>query len=412
MTAGERLTRLQARRVALGAQGLTRSRPAGAVTGRHLRSTLRRLGFFQIDSVNVLQRAHLMPLYSRRGPYDLEIFHRAGGRAPRAMFEYWAHVATFVDVDLWPAMAHRMQDAGRMWGGPRRVAQERPDLVAAVLDLVTDTGPVTARDVDAVLGGSERDRSHWGWNWSDVKSALEYLFFTGAVTSARRNAQFEREYDLPERVIPADVLARPALPADDAHRVLVEHAARAHGVGTEPCLRDYFRTKPAPTQRAVAELVDAEVLVPVQVEGWDRPAYLHRDAARPRSVGARTLLSPFDPVVFERTRTEQLFGFRYRIEIYVPQPRREYGYYVLPFLLGDALVARVDLKADRLGGRLVVHGAWAEPSAPARTAQELAAELWTLAGWLGLEDVVVGERGDLAPALARALGGPRSGATP
>ncbi len=399
-----RLTRLQARRIALGAQGFTRSRPAGPVTGTHLRRTLRRLGFFQIDSVNVLQRAHLVPLYSRMGPYDLDVFHRAAGRAPRAMFEYWAHVATFVDVDLWPAMQHRMSERREMWGGPRRVAEEHPHLVDAVRQVVHDAGPLTAREVDRLVGVTEeRDRSHWGWNWSLTKQALEYLFFVGEVTAARRNAQFERLYDVPERVIPAGVLARPALSTGEAHRVLVEHAARAHGVGTEPCLRDYFRTAPGPTQRAVAELVEDGVLVPADVVGWDRPAYLHRDAATPRAVTARALLSPFDPLVFERTRTEQLFGFRYRIEIYVPEHRREFGYYVLPFLLGDALVARVDLKADRAAGVLRVRGAWAESGAPEHTAAELAAELRLMAGWLGLEKVDVTDRGDLAPPLRAAL---------
>lgn len=374
------------------------------VNGAHLRRTLRRLGFFQIDSVNVLQRAHLMPLYSRMGPYDLDVFHRAAGRAPRAMFEYWAHVATFVDVDLWPAMAHRMDERREIWGGPRQVAEQHPDLVRAVLEVVESAGPLSARDVDALVGTpGERDRSHWGWNWSLTKQALEYLFFVGVVTSARRNAQFERLYDVPARVIPAAVLARPALSAPDAHRVLVEHAARAHGIGTEPCLRDYFRTAPAPTQQAVAELVEEGVLVPAQVAGWDRPAYLHRDTARPRAVSARTLLSPFDPLVFERTRTEQLFGFRYRIEIYVPEAKREFGYYVLPFLLGDALVARVDLKADRPAGLLRVRGAWQEPDAPAHTAGELAEELQTMAVWLGLDDVVVEPRGTLAADLGAAL---------
>lgn len=400
-----RLTPLQARRVALAAQGFTRPRPSGPVTGAHLRRTLRRLGFFQIDSVNVLQRAHLMPLYSRMGPYDLDVFHRAAGRAPRAMFEYWAHVATFVDVDLWPALQHRMIERHGMWGGPRQVAQEHPDLVAAVREVVRSAGPMSAREVDAAVGlAGERDRTHWGWNWSLTKQALEYLFFVGEVTSARRNAQFERMYDVPERVIPAAVLARPALGSDEAHRVLVEHAARAHGIGTEPCLRDYFRTAPMPTQRAVAELVEDGVLVPAQVAGWDRPAYLHREAARPRRVAARALLSPFDPLVFERTRTEQLFGFRYRIEIYVPQERREFGYYVLPFLLGDDLVARVDLKADRAAGVLRVKGAWAEPGAPPHTAAELAAELRTMADWLGLDDVAVEPRGSLAGPLGAAFG--------
>lgn len=395
----ERLSTLQARRVALAAQGFTRPRPE-VVGRRHLVTTLRRLGFFQIDSVNVLQRAHHLPLYSRAGPYDLDVFHRAAGRAPRAMFEYWAHVATFVDVDLWPAMQHRMASRRGLWGGPERVAEEQPDLVDAVLEHVAAHGPLTARQVDAAVGEeAERDRSHWGWNWSATKNALEYLFHTGQLTSARRTAQFEREYDLPERVIPAAVLARPALDEAEAHRVMVEHAARAHGVATAPCLRDYFRSAPDPTRAAIEDLTDAGVLVPVRVQGWERQAWLHHDAAQPRTVRARTLLSPFDPVVFERERTERLFGFRYRIEIYVPEARREFGYYVLPFLLGDALVARVDLKADRTRGALVVHGAWSQPGAPDDTAAELAQELHTMAGWLGLGSVEIGRRGDLVEAL-------------
>lgn len=395
----ERLTTLQARRIALAAQGFTRPRP-DAVERRHLVSTLRRLGFFQIDSVNVLQRAHYLPLYSRVGPYDLEVFHRAAGRAPRAMFEYWAHVATFVDVDLWPAMQHRMASRRGLWGGPERVAQEQPDLVDAVLEHVAAHGPRTARQVDAAVGEEvDRDRSHWGWNWSATKNALEYLFHTGQLTSARRTAQFERQYDLPERVIPAAVLARPALDEAEAHRVMVEHAARAHGVATAPCLRDYFRSAPEPTRAAIEDLADAGVLLPVQVRGWDRPAWVHHEAVRPRVVRARALLSPFDPVVFERERTERLFGFRYRIEIYVPEAQREFGYYVLPFLLGDDLVARVDLKADRSRGTLVVHGAWAEVGAPGDTAAELAEELRTMAGWLGLDAIEVGHRGDLVETL-------------
>lgn len=398
-----RMTRLQARRVALAAQGFTRARPA-SVERRHLVSTIKRTGFFQIDSVNVLQRAHHMPLYSRRGPYDLDMFARTAGRAPRAMFEYWAHEAAYVDVDLWPAMAHRMADRRGLWGGPSRVARDHPELVVRVLDEVAARGPITAKALDVVIESAPQGREHWGWNWSLTKSALEYLFYVGQVTSARRTSSFEREYDLPERVLPADVLARPALSSDEAARVLVEHAARAHGVATLPCLKDYFRMKPAPTRQAVSELVGEGMLVPVDIDGWNRPAFLHRDAVVPRTVRARTLLSPFDPVVFERTRASALFDFEYRIEIYVPEAQRRYGYYVLPFLLGDQLVARVDLKADRAASILRVPGAWAEPHAPANTASELAAELLTLARWLGLTDVAVGPRGDLAPAVRTALG--------
>jgi len=395
------LTVLQARRIALAAQGFTRARPE-TVAARHVARTVARLGFFQIDSVNVVARAHYMPLYSRLGPYDRELLHRASGRAPRKLFEYWAHEAAFVDVDLWPALRFRMDDASGMWGGPRRIAQEKPELVARVLHEVRSRGPLSAREIEHDV---PRERGHWGWNWSEAKMALEHLFYTGAVTAARRNAAFERVYDVPERVIPSAILARPPLSSDEAHLRLVEHAARAHGIGTEQCLRDYFRLEVAPTRAAVASLVADGVLEPTTVAGWARPAYRHRDAVLPRRVDARALLSPFDPLVFERTRTERLFGFRYRIEIYVRAEKRVHGYYVLPFLLGDRLVARVDLKADRQASTLVVHSAWAEPHAPAHTAEELAAELTDMARWLGLDIVAPPTAGDLAGELTSALAG-------
>ena len=396
-----RLSPLQARRIALAAQGFTRARPA-SVTSRHLNATIARLGFFQIDSVNVLQRAQYLPLYSRMGPYDPELIHRAAGRAPRRLFEYWAHEAALVDVRFWPALRFRMEDPVGLWGGPRRLAEEKPELVARVLDDVRTSGPLTARDIEHDV---ERTRDQWGWNWSEAKQALEYLFYTGQVTAARRNSQFERVYDVPERVLPPDVLAQPPLDPEQAHLELVRHAARALGVGTVQCFRDYFRLKPEPTQRAVATLLETGEVEPAEIVGWKRPAYLHADAVRPRSVRARALLSPFDPLIFERTRTERLFGFRYRIEIYVPAEKRVHGYYVLPFLLGDRLVARVDLKADRPGGVLLVQAAHAEPKAPVETAEELAGELVQLAGWLGLDQVRVAGGGDLSPALSDALRG-------
>ncbi len=392
---------LQARRIALAAQGFTRPRPTGPVTSRHLNAVIARLGFFQIDSVNVLQRAHYLPMYSRMGPYDVDLLHRAAGRPPRRLFEYWAHEAAFVDVNLRPAFQFRMDSGARMWGSMARIAEEQPDLVAWVLDEVRANGPLTAREIEH---DSTRSTDHWGWNWSEVKIALEYLFFKGEVTAARRNAQFERVYDVPERVLPPQVLALPALGPDEAHLQLVRHAATALGIGTAQCLRDYFRLAPEPTARAIATLVDDGELLPATITGWKRPAYLHAEASRPRSVRARALLSPFDPLVFERTRTEVLFDFRYRIEIYVPAEKRVHGYYVLPFLLGDRLVARVDLKADRKAGVLRVHSAWAEPDAPAETAAELAAELTLMAGWLGLESVSAARRGDLAAQLSTALG--------
>ncbi len=396
------LTTTQARRIALGAQGFTRPRPGldGEVASRHVNRVIERLGFFQIDSVNVLARAHYMPLFSRLGPYDRELLHRAASRRPRRLFEYWAHEAALVDVKLWQAFQFRMDSGARMWGNMARIIQDKPEFVAWVLDEVREKGPLTAREVEH---DAPRDQDNWGWNWSEVKMALEYLFYKGHVTAARRNSAFERVYDLPERVIPQSQLDAQPLDPAEAHRVLVSHAARALGVGTAQCLRDYFRMAPEPTKAAIDELVESGELVPATIAGWKRPAYLHRDAVRPRKVAARALLSPFDPLVFERTRTEQLFDFRYRIEIYVPEHKRIHGYYVLPFLLGDRLVARVDLKADRQSSALLVHGAWAESHAPAETADELAAELRLMAGWLGLETVTPPAKGDLAGELTASL---------
>lgn len=262
---------------------------------------------------------------------------------------------------------------------------------------MTERGASTARDLD---DGLPRQKEHWGWNWSLTRRMLDYLYTVGDLAIAGRNGQFEIKYDLPERVLPAEVIAAPALSETAAQVELIRRAARSHGVATVQDLRDYYRVpRLADARQAVATLVDAGELEAVEVEGWSRPAYLHRDARRPRRIRARALLSPFDPVVWERRRAEDLFGFRYRIEIYVPRPQRQYGYYVLPFLLGDRLVARVDLKADRRAGVLLVQAAYAEESAPAETASELAAELQQLAAWLGLDDVAVAPRGDLAPEL-------------
>jgi uncharacterized protein YcaQ len=392
-----RLTPLQARRIALAAQGFGRARPAASIAARHVSAVIDRLGLFQIDSVNVLQRAHYLPLFSRLGSYDVELLHRAAGRAPRRLFEYWAHEAALVDVRLWPALQWRMADASGMWGGVQSLADEKPEVVARVLDEVRTRGPLTARDIEQDVVNT-RDR--WGWNWSEAKRALEFLFYTGQVTAARRNGAFERLYDVPERVLPPDIIAAPVPDVQAAHVDLVRHAARALGVGTAQCLRDYFRLAPGPTATAVDELTATGELLPVTIDGWRRPAFLHAEGPKPKRIERRALLSPFDPLIFERTRTEQLFGFRYRIEIYVPAAKRVHGYYVLPFLLGDNLVARVDLKADRSAGILRVLSAWAEPDAPAATAAELAAELAEMAEWLGLSAVQVEPRGDLAGALA------------
>jgi uncharacterized protein YcaQ len=404
----DQLTQLQARRIALAAQGFT-DRAHATPSLKTLDRTVARTGVLQVDSVNVLQRAHYMPLYSRMGPYDVDLLRRATTSTPRrerTLVEYWAHVQALMPVELWPLMRHRMEhyraERGK-WG-----FTADPTLEPRVRDAVRDRGPVTARDLEEDLSTGPRSRENWGWNWSEARKVLDYLYLVGDVAIAGRNNQFEVVYDLPERVLPAAVLDAPTPTAQEAVTELVRRAARSHGVASLACLADYYRLRlqPAPgaasAKVAVEELVEAGELVPVTVRGWKRQAYLHRDARLPRRVSARTLLSPFDPVVWERARAEALFDFFYRIEIYVPPEKRLHGYYVLPFLLGDRLVARVDLKADRATRRLLVPGAFAEAAAPPETADELAAELRRLAGWLGLDDVVVGHRGDLAPALAAA----------
>ncbi|WP_310529390.1 DNA glycosylase AlkZ-like family protein [Nocardioides sp.] len=392
------LSHLQARRIALAAQGFT-DRAHATPTLATLQRTLARTGVLQVDSVNVLQRAHYMPLYSRMGAYDQDLIRKASARAPRRMVEYWAHVQAFMPVDLWPVMRHRMDryrgERGK-WG-----FGADPGLEPRILAAVRDRGPVTARGLDEEFSGP-RLKDNWGWNWSDARRVLDYLFLAGDVAIAGRTSQFEVLYDLPERVLPADVLALPTPTRAEADLDLVRRAARSHGVGTVRCLADYYRMSMADTVVAIETLVEAGELSAVRVQGWDKPAFLHQEAKLPRRIGARTLLSPFDPVVWERDRAEALFDFRYRIEIYVPPGKRIHGYYVLPFLLGDALVARVDLKADRATGRLLVKAAYAEAGAPAETAEELAAELIRLAGWLQLTSIVVEPHGDLAPALAAA----------
>ena len=394
-----------ARRIALAAQGFADPRPDGRVDVRHLRRVVDRVGLLQIDSVNVFSRSHYLPVFARLGPYPRDLLdeltaYTARPRRPE-MFEYWAHAASLVPLRYHPLLRWRMERAHLdPWQSIRRIAAENPTLVADVEQLVVEQGPIVAGDT-----GIPRPPPRPGhmWNWHDGKTALEHLFWTGRITTARR-VNFERFYDLTERVLPADIRALPTPSERDAKRELVRISARALGVATEPDLRDYFRLPSADTKSAIADLVETGELVPAQVGGWSLPAWMWHDARRPRVVAARALLSPFDSLVWFRDRTERLFDFHYRIEIYVPEPQRRFGYYVLPFLLGETLVGRVDLKSDRQAKVLRVQSAWVEPGHdPRYVATELAAELALVARWQGLDAVDVRPRGDLAPTLAALL---------
>lgn len=400
MSKPQDLSRAQARRIALAAQGFL-DKPHDPPTMRTLARTVERTGVLQVDSVNVLARAHQMPLYSRMGAYDTDLLERAGGgREQRRLVEYWAHVQAYMPVELWPAMAHRREHHRGRRGKWSFVAED-DELERRLLDEIASRGPSTSRVLDAALGSTEqRSKEHWGWNWSRTRRMLDYLCSAGEVAIAGRNSQFEIRYGLPEQVLPARVLAMVEPTVAEQHLELVRRAARSHGVATVRCLADYYRMGTDVTAAAVATMVEAGELEPVSIEGWKRPAYLHRDARRPRAVPARALLSPFDPIVWERERAEHLFDFHYRIEIYTPADKRVFGYYVLPFLLRDELVGRVDLKADRATGRLLVKAAFAEDGAPNDTPGELAAELRPMAGWLSLDEIVVEPRGDLSEALA------------
>lgn len=391
----------EARRIALAAQGFGARKTAGQSAWPRVASAIGAMRLLQLDSVNVLVRSHYLPVFSRIGAYDRAGLDRRAFRnhASRGYFEYWAHEASLLPLDLHPLMRWRMEQAKRLTGfNPgyvKRIRDDRPYLTK-VLREVTERGPIAASD----LTDPGQKSGPW-WGWHRGKEAIEYLFRTGDVTTAGRRGAFERVYDLTERVIPAAVLSVPTPPENDAIRALAHAGASAFGVATEFDIRDYFRLPVAGARAAIAELVDDGQLTPVTVEGWDRPAYLAAGAATPGRVAATALLSPFDPLVWFRPRTERLFDFHYRIEIYTPQAKRKFGYYVLPFLMNGRLVGRVDLKADRAAGVLDVRGIHAE----ARTdhgavAAALAPELRRLAAWLGLGSIRVHLSGNLAGALA------------
>ncbi len=393
------VTPAQVRRIALAAQGFgARHRPRGQVRQHHLKSVADRLGVIQIDSVNAVCRSHYLPFYSRLGSYDPAILDRlrdGPSTRSRHLVEYWAHEASLVPLSTWPLLGFRMRRAeDEAWGGMRRVAADHPGIVEAVLEHIASIGPATARQIEAAL---EHDmplrQDHWGWNWSVVKAALEYLFWSGLVSSAGRTSQFERRYALPQAILPGSFIDRgphgvSPIPEAEAFAELIDIAARAHGIGSEQCLRDYFRLSPRQARPALEHLVRRGRLIPARMAGWRRPLYLHADAATPRRVQARALLSPFDSLIWQRERTSAIFGFDYRLEIYVPAAKRVHGYYVLPFLLGDRLVARVDLRTARAEGVLRVHAEHWEPGAWTASAQAgLDDELCSLAGFLGVDGV-------------------------
>ena len=389
------LSLAEARRIAIAAQGF-----AHRGTNRAgLMRTIKQIGLLQLDSVNVVVRSHYLPLFSRLGPYDTAALDRLSQKSPRALFEYWGHEASLIPMEHQPLFRWRMEEAraGRKgWQGPARLAKERPDFIKAVMQEIADRGPIGAGE----LTGGGKSTGNW-WGWSDGKRAVEYLFWTGHLTAAGRRG-FERLYALPDHVIPDTVRDTKTPSAEDAQRELLRIAARAHGVATEFDLRDYFRLGVAETKARLQELLDAGELTEVAVETWNHKAYIARDAKIPRTVEASALLSPFDSLIWMRPRTDRLFEFHYRLAFYTPKHKRAHGYYVMPFLHGDRLVARVDLKSDRKQSRLLLLGGHTEPGInPKDIAPALSEQLKTMATWLGLDRVTLKSRTELANAVRR-----------
>ncbi|MGA7468688.1 MAG: crosslink repair DNA glycosylase YcaQ family protein [Mycobacterium sp.] len=405
LSAVSTLSVAQARRIAVAAQGFSEPRPGGPITRAHLRRLISRIQVLQLDSVSVAVRAHYAPVFSRLGPYGRDVLDRAAwshtARSPRLLVEYWAHEAALMAVDDWPLLRWRMRQYrhGR-WGS--HIVKANPRMADDIVAAIAELGPSTAGQIENHLAAAPRRAKGAWWNRSDTKWVAEALFASGRLTTATR-VGFARHYDLTERVLPADVLAR-EVDEDDAVRELTLRAATALGVATEADIRDYFRLAVGQVKPAIVKLLADGQLERVEVEGWLVPAYLPAGQTIPRRNRGTALLCPFDPLIFFRPRVERLFGFHYRIEIYTPAAQRRYGYYVWPFLLDGELVGRVDLKADRSADVLHVVGAFVEPDrTTSRVAEALAGELETMAGWLGLGGVKVGGRGDLAGALREAL---------
>ena len=381
-----------ARRIALGAQGFGRSRPQGRIDVRHFRRVMDTIGLVQLDSVNVCVRTHYMPFYSRLGPYDHAALDRWLNESGEN-FEYWAHAAAVLPVDSYPLWRWKMGEM-TVWRRAEALLEAHPELLDDVRRQVQELGPLTVRDLDA-----PNRRSEPWWGYGPGKVALEMLFANGDI-AALRTKNFTRLYDAPERMIRAPAFNAPALSKDEAHCVLLRNAVRHLGIGTVHDIADYFRLNTPKSASVLAALARSGAVDEVEVRGWNTPVYLDPGALRPRRIRGAVLLSPFDPITWYRERAERLFGFEYRIEIYVPEPQRVYGYYTLPFMLDGELVGRVDLKADRKARTLRVRSAWREEGTDAdRIAGHLAEELKTFASWLMLDDIEVANVGNLSANL-------------
>lgn len=392
----------QARRIALAAQGLHRERPTAPVTIGAVGRTFNNLKLLQIDSVNVLVRAQYLPIFSRLGPYDPTLLDRLGVRKPRKVVEYWAHEASLINVEYFADLIPWQR---RRWvGSSENLDNWARELCERIYGLLLRSEPLSAREVSSRLGHENtKDTSHWGWNWSEAKRVLEAMFADGVIGTQGRNSQFERLYTIHEHVgLENRALHRNADPVQGMERLLLA-SLEAHGIGSADCLADYFRLPLKQSAGVLEDLVNRSILEVVSVGELKEKFFMFPGTTTPRFASGRALLSPFDSLVFNRKRLEKLFNFSYRLEIYTPSEKRVFGYYVLPFLLGERLVARVDVKADRENESLLVRGAYVEPHAPLETAQELAAELKLMALWLNLEKVRVSPRGNLAAALEFSL---------
>jgi uncharacterized protein YcaQ len=403
----EKVSAAQARRIALAAQGFGRPEPSKVGT-RQLNDLVHRLGLLQIDSVNVFERSHYLPVFARLGPYDKADLDRLTFSPKSRYTEYWAHVAALIPMETWPLWRWRMDSYRRKWeNDPTSWVSTHSEFLAWLRAELAEKGPMSAGQIENDAAGKRR--GGW-WEWSDAKLGLEYLFYMGDAVTAGRT-RFERKYAVPEQVIPSD-LRSTEVNERDAARTLLTMAAEAHGIGTVGDIADYYRLPKTMAALVLKQLADEGTLIPVTVEGWNSklgkplPAYLHPAARIPRRIETTALLSPFDPVVWERNRALRMFSFHYRIEIYTPAPKRIYGYYTLPVLVDDRIVARIDLKSDRQNGVLRVQSAWHEDGQPSGYEGRVAELLERAAAWQGLGGVEVSDRGDLAAAMAGELGVP------